>query len=66
MRILILFTIALAMLNTTGCATAITSYHVSYGEEACPLKVKADTSMGVSVRINDNDNPCDPPKENGE
>ena len=66
MKILILFTVALAMLNTTGCATAITSYQVSYGEDACPLKVTADTAMGASVRINDIGTPCDPPKENGE
>lgn len=35
---LILFTLALAMLNLAGCATAITSYNVSYGDDSCPLK----------------------------
>ncbi|TNZ86919.1 hypothetical protein CGK40_24120 [Vibrio parahaemolyticus] len=63
---LILLTLALAMLNLTGCATAITSYNVSYGDESCPLKVNADTSVGVSVRINDNATQCKQPKDNGD
>ncbi|MBD6983487.1 hypothetical protein V8T50_03485 [Vibrio parahaemolyticus] len=63
---LILFTLALAMLNLTGCATAITSYNVSYGDDSCPLKVDADTSVGVSVRINDNVTQCKQPKDNGD
>ena len=46
----------------TGCATAVTSYNVTYGNEECPIKVKAETSVGVSVQINDNLN-CEPDKE---
>ncbi|EKQ5899498.1 hypothetical protein JHT19_10670 [Vibrio parahaemolyticus] len=65
-KALILFTLALAMLNLTGCATAITSYNVSYGDDTCPLKVEADTSVGVSVRINDNTTHCEQPKDNGD
>lgn len=63
---LILLTLALVMQSVTGCATAITSYNVSYGDETCPLKVVADTSVGVSVRINDHANQCEQPKENGD
>lgn len=55
---LILLTLALAMLNLTGCETAITSTSVTYNDAPCPLKVEVNALAGVSVRINDNANSC--------
>lgn len=58
-KAMILAVAAMAMFMT-GCATAVTSYNVTYGQEKCPLKVMADTSVGVSVHINDNSEDCIP------
>ncbi|EOW2077603.1 hypothetical protein ACNZ70_001928 [Vibrio mimicus] len=46
--------VALLFASTaTGCATAITSYRISNGMMECPPQVIADTSIGVSVHVND-------------
>ncbi|MEF1158876.1 hypothetical protein QTO08_00515 [Vibrio parahaemolyticus] len=46
----------------TGCATAITSYRISNGQMECPPQVIADTSIGVSVHVND-DATCEQSQE---
>ncbi|MBD6980436.1 hypothetical protein [Vibrio parahaemolyticus] len=65
-KALILFTLALAMLNLTGCETAITSTNVTYSNAPCPLEVEVNTLASVSVHINDNATQCEQPKENGD
>ncbi len=53
-KILLSAAVLTSLCMTTGCATAITSYRISNGEMECPPQVIADTSIGVSVHVNDN------------
>lgn len=53
-QLLLIAMFIIAACSMTGCATAITSYHITNGQIECPPRVIADTSTGVSVHVNEN------------
>ncbi|MBE3834303.1 hypothetical protein CGG82_16805 [Vibrio parahaemolyticus] len=61
-KILLSAVVLTLLCMTTGCATAITSYRISNGKMECPPQVIADTSIGVSVHVND-DTTCEQQQE---